>query len=264
MSAMQRYRTFVTLHSVYKHKDKTICEAAIPNMIVHTNIAKRVLKDEKKVPGNVTVIPHFCIPCKDDSKHWNLYHSKHTIVQFGFGFRYKGWEQAIEVVSKLKVEFPDIFFTGLFSESPFSRHLHDQYFYDLYDMIREKDVAQHVAIIRGYQSDETLDAYLRTNQIALFPYIENGEHTVYGCSGAARFTMRTGIPVIASNAPLFDDLEGVCPRPKSINDICRELRRLFTDPRAVSDQKERQKQFLIKNNLNNIANSYVNLFSGSL
>lgn len=260
MSSMQRYKTFVTLHSVYKHKDKTICEAAIPNIIVHTDIGKTVLKQEKKVPGVVTVIPHFCIPCKDTSKHWNLYHSLHTIVQFGFGFRYKGWEQAIEVVAQLKKEYPDIFFTGLFSESDFSKNQHDQYFYELYDLIKEKNVSQNVALIRGYQSDETLDAYLRTNQVAMFPYIENGEHTVFGCSGAARFTMRTGIPVIASNAPLFDDLEGVCPRPKSVEELCAEVRKLFNDPSNVKDQQERQRLFLVKNSLENVAKLYVNSF----
>jgi hypothetical protein len=95
----------------------------------------------------------------------------------------------------------------------------------------------------------------------MFPYIENGEHTVYGCSGAARFAMRTGIPVIASNAPLFDDLEGVCPRPKSVNDICRAVRELFTSNQKVIDHRTRQNQFLIKNNLDNIADSYVKLFS---
>src|SRR5581483_1229220 len=157
---MQHYKTYVTLHSVYKHKDKTICEAAIPNIIVHTNIGKSILKDEKKVPGKVTVIPHFCVPCVSDAKYWNIYQSPHTFMQFGFGFRYKGWEQGIEVVDRLKGEFPDIFFTGLFSESEFSRSMHDEYFYQLYDLVRKKNLTQHVAIIRGYQSDETLDSYL--------------------------------------------------------------------------------------------------------
>lgn len=260
MSSMQRYKTIVTLHSVYRHKDKTICEAAIPNIVVHTGIGRDVLVNEKKVPGKVTVVPHFCIPCVDDSKYWNLYHSKHTIVQFGFGFRYKGWEQSIEVVSRLKDEFPDIFFTGLFSESEYSRHLHDQYFYELYDLIKTKKVTQHIAIIRGYQSDETLDAYLRTNQVAIFPYIENGEHTVFGCSGAARFTMRTGIPVIVSSVPLFDDLEGVCPRPQNVDELCDDVRKLFKDQNAVAKQKARQKEFLIRNSLENVAESYVKLF----
>src|SRR4029077_18184340 len=97
IAEMQRYKTFVTLHSVYRHRDKTICEAAISNIIVHTDIAKTVLKDEKKIPGNVEVIPHFCIECEDTTKLWNLYHSDHTLLRIGFGFRYKTFEQAINV-----------------------------------------------------------------------------------------------------------------------------------------------------------------------
>lgn len=263
MFEMQHYRTFVTLHSVYKHKDKTICEAAIPNLVVHTNIGRDILKNEKKVPGKVSVIPHFCVPGEGDTKYWNLYHSPHTLVQFGFGFRYKGWEQGIEVVDKLKTEFPEIFFTGLFSESDFSRPQHDQYFYELYDLIRSKKLTQHISIIRGYQSDETLDSFLRTNQVALFPYIDNGEHTVYGCSGAARFAMRKGIPVITSNAPLFDDLEGVCPRPKSVDEICDHVRKLFTEQSAVRAQMAQQRAFLERNSLGNIAKAYAELFSSA-
>lgn len=261
IAQMQKYKTFVTLHSVYKHRDKTICEAAIPNIIVHTEIAKNILKVEKKVPGKVTVIPHFCIPCNSYDKYWNLYHSNHTLVQFGFGFRYKGWEASIEVVDQLRNDYPDIFFTGLFSESDFSKHQHDQYFDELYDLIRRKNLTEHVAIIRGYQSDETLDSYLRTNQISIFPYIENGEHTVYGCSGAARLAMRAGIPVIASSAPLFDDLTGVCPRPSNISELCIEVRRLFDNLENVYAQQERQKLFLESNSLQNITNAYVNLLS---
>lgn len=261
ISEMQKFKTIVTMHSVYKHKDKTICEAVVKNIVVHTEIAKKILTEEKKVPGRVSVIPHFCVPCTNNEKYWNLYQSQHTIVQFGFGFRYKGWEQAIEVVDKLRGEFPDIFFTGLFSESDYSQSQHDQYYYELYDLIRDKGISKYIAIIRGYQSDETLNAFLRTNQIAMFPYIDNGEHTVYGCSGAARFTMRTGIPVITSNAPLFDDLEDVCPRPKNLEELCDEVRKLFRSKEAMKIQQEKQKLFLLKNSLENVTKMYLELIS---
>jgi glycosyltransferase involved in cell wall biosynthesis len=262
MSELQRYKTIVTFHSIYRHKDKTICEAASLNSIVHTNIAKKILKEEKKVTGDVVTIPHFCYPYTKSDKYWNIYKSKHTIVQFGFGFRYKGWEQAIEAVAKLKPEFPDIFFTGLFSESAFNRPQHDQYYYELCDLIHKYKVTENVALLRGYQSDEVLDSFLKTNQIALFPYpnIDNG-HQVAGCSGAARLAMSKEIPVIVSDSLLFDDLTGVCERPSNVSEICNEIRKLFNDKEAAANQLIRQELFMKKNCLENIVDQYLEVFS---
>lgn len=255
---MQRYRTYTTLHSIYRHKDKTVCEAALQNVFVHTNAGAKILKEEKKIKANVHVIPHLCLPNERNERFWNIYQSPHTLVQFGFGFKYKGWEQAIEVVNVLKDEFPDLFFTGLFSESDQSKVMHDQYFYELMDHIKKLNLTKHIAIIRGYQSDETLDSYLRTNKVALFPYIENGEHTVFGCSGAARVAMRSGIPTIVTSVPLFDDLEGTCPRPKNVAEICDAVRLLFTEANARK-QVELQNKFLTENSLENVAKRYTDI-----
>lgn len=259
ISAIQKYKTFVTMHSVYTHKDKTIVDAAIKNIIVHTNAAKDILTKVKNVPGTVSIIPHFCRPCTNPTRYYNMYHSEHTLMQFGFGFKYKGWEQALQIVAQLKDEFPDIFFTGLFSESEFSAAFHEQYHNDLYTEIKRLGIQQHVALIRGYQSDESLDAYLHVNRIAIFPYIENGEHTVYGCSGAARLAMTAGIPVIVTQVPLFDDLEGICPRADSIEEICKVIRNYFKDWKLRKKQTEIQNKFLIDNSIEITAQRYCDL-----
>ena len=178
-------------------------------------------------------------------------------MQFGFGFKYKGWEQAIEVVARIKKEYPDVFFTGLFSESPFSRVMHDQYYHELLMSIHDKGLMDNIALIRGFQSDETLNSYFRTNQVAIFPYIENGEHTVFGCSGAARLAMTSGIPVIVTNVPLFDDFEGVVPRAKSVEDVCDWVKKLFNDKVYAKTQIESQNRFLVENSLENVAKKYL-------
>ena len=49
MNQLSGYRVIVIEHSVFHHKDKTICEAAMPEIIVHLEGAKAVLKEEKKV-----------------------------------------------------------------------------------------------------------------------------------------------------------------------------------------------------------------------
>src|SRR5574338_4483 len=41
ISSIQDFNYHVVLHSVYYHKDKTVCEAICKNIIVHTDIAKK-------------------------------------------------------------------------------------------------------------------------------------------------------------------------------------------------------------------------------
>lgn len=261
VAQMQQYNLFVKQHSVFYHKDKLVCEAAIPNIIVHTNIGKKVLL-EKGVSSVVHVIPHGCIPCTDSSRYWNMYHSSNTIVQFGFGFEYKGWEIALQAIAILKKNFPDVFYTGLFSESKFNKILHQNYYNKLNDLIHTLDIEQNVGLIRGYQTDQSLVAYLKTNQIAIFPYVMNGEHTVYGATGAARLAMTAGTPTITSSVPQFDDVEGVCPRPSNAEELAQEIDKLFKSKTAREQQVEQQNVWLETNSWDNVTKQHLDLFSG--
>jgi len=261
VAQMQEYKLFVKQHSIFYHKDKLVCEAAVPNIICHTQIGKRVLL-EKGVPSNITVIPHGCFPCERTDRYWNMYHSSHTLVQFGFGFEYKGWEVALNAVALLKKKFPDVFYTGLFSESKFNALLHQNYYTKLNALIQELGIEQNVGLIRGYQSDESLDSYLRTNQIAIFPYVLNGEHTVYGATGAARLAMATGTPTITSYVPQFDDCEGVCPRPSTVEELANEVEILFLSKEKREEQVKKQNKWLQDNSWENITLKHLELFSG--
>lgn len=259
ITKMHRYKTIVTLHSVFRHKDKTVCEAAIPEIAVHTELGQQILVDEKKVPGKVHVIPHGSLPVSNSEKYWNIYHTKKTLVQFGFGFRYKGWEQSLDAVAKLKDTHPEVFFTGLFSESTFSKTQHQCYYNDLETRVNTLAIEPYVGIIRGYVHHQILEAYLRTNGIAIFPYIENGVHTVFGCSGAARIAMHHNIPTIVSQAPLFHDLEGVCPRINSVNELCQEIEMIWADPLRRDEHLKRQQEFLERTSWANMALKYIGI-----
>jgi len=260
LSAMQKYRTVVTLHSVFRHQDKTICEAAIPEIIVHTNIAKSVLIKEKKIPSKVYVFPHGCSPPQNAPRLWNRYFTNHTVMQFGFGFRYKGWERAIDAVHILRKKFPDIFFTGLFSESVAGPAAHDEYFHELLAKIDQYKLHNHISIIRGFQSQETLETYLRMNRVAIFPYVNHPEHVVFGSTGAARVAMTQGVPTIVSDVPLFHDLEGVCPRISTVEELCEEIEKLFNE-KAAAKQVEKQNRFLIDNTWAKMAERQLETFS---
>ncbi len=245
LSQLSDVRVIVTLHSVYHHMDKLVAEAAIPEIIVHQEEARVLLRDVKQVTGTVHVVPHGCDKLAEADRLWNIYNSEHTFTQFGFGFRYKGWENSIRAVSILKGKFPDVFFTGLLSESPHCMVEHEAYVQDLKKLIVELDVENNVAIIRGYQSDQSLDSYLRTNRAVVFPYVSHPAHEVYGASGAARTAMSKGVPVITSNVKHFVDIPTI--KADTVEDIAVELEKIFADRKAWNDQVEKQNAYVLEN-----------------
>lgn len=261
MSQLSDYRIIVTMHSVFHHKDKTICEAAMPEIITHLQGGHDVLKYEKQVPGKVYVVPHGCYPCVSKDKLWNYYKSDKTFLQFGFGFRYKGWENSIKATAILAKKYPDVFFTGLFSESEFNKIDHQIYYDELMSLVNSLGIQKNVAIIRGYQSDITLDSYMRTNQVTIFPYISERDHEVFGASGAARMAMSKGLPVITSSVNHFSDLNTI--KADSPEELATALEKCFIDKSFKENQIEKQIHFINENTWENIALRHISIFENS-
>lgn len=258
INQLSEFRVIVVMHSVFKHLDKAIVESAMPEIIVHLSGARDVLKDFKGVPGVIHVVPHGCVIEANRGKLWNFYKSNATFMQTGFGFRYKAFENCIKAAGLLKDKYPDVFFTGLFSESPFNKVEHQNYYDELMELVNKLDLQENVAIIRGYQSDVSMDAYLRTNQVAVFPYVSHPEHEVWGASGAARLVMAKGIPVITSLIHHFSDLPTI--KADSPEQIAEELDKLFNSSKAKTDQINKQFQYINENSWKNIAQQYIKIF----
>lgn len=255
MGALSHRRVVVTLHSVYAlHQDKGIVENACPEIIVHTEQARNALIEAKGVLVPVHVIPHGCTPA-NPGKLWNLLGTPHSVIQAGFAGRYKGLENSLQVVAKLKDAYPDIHYTSLISERvPGSSK---SFATELNALARRLGVAENVGLIRGFQSEKSLDQYLRTHSVALFPYRDNGEHAVLGCSGAARVAMSAGIPVVAAGVPLFEDLEGVVPRPTTVEGWAQAVTEAFENPST-----DKQDAFLLENSWANAASRYIQVLLG--
>lgn len=260
MTQLSDYRVIVTMHSVFHHQDKTICEANLNEIIVHLEGGKQVLKEEKKVPAKVYVIPHGTDIHQDQKSLWNFYKSKHTFMQFGFGFRYKGWENSLQAVAILKKKYPDIFFTALFSESQNNKVEHELYYNELMDLANRLEIQENVAIVKSYQSEQTLDSYIRTNQVCVFPYISSPEHEVFGVSGAARLAMAKGRPVITSSVNHFSDLPTI--KADGPEEIAKALDKIYlANSKYKIEQLNKQQKYLEENSWENTAQKHLNLFS---
>lgn len=259
LSNLWDYKIHVALHSVYMyHQDKTICEAAIPHIIVHTDLARETLI-AKGITKPINVIPHGCLLNEQKPRLWNIYKTPHTFMQFGFGFEYKGWENSLEACAILKKEFPDVFFTGIFSESPFSMDLHEKYHERLQALIERLGIESNCSIIRGFQSEKVLDSAFRLNRCAVFPYRDNGIHQVVAVTGAARVAMRHGIPTITSSVPFFSDLVGVCPKANTPQELANEIKKAWANPDKIVAAQDK---FLIDNSWAAVAQQYVEILGG--
>jgi glycosyltransferase involved in cell wall biosynthesis len=228
--------------------DKTIFTSVAKNIIVHSNSGKDALENLGHTNNLIRVIPHGCVEFNDVKELWNTFQTPYAIVQFGFGFFYKGVDRAIEAVGILKNKFPekykDIFYCYLCSESANAVGTHAEYQNYLESIIEKFNLYDNIAIIRKYNSDEIINNYLRTAKLALFPYVTNPNNIVYGASGAVRVAMANQIPVITSESNMFDDLNNVVPRPNNAEELSKEIDKIFSDHNY-------------KNNLISLNNKYI-------
>lgn len=263
MTQLSDYRIIVILHSTFpEHLDKIIVEASIPEIVVHSNGAKQSLHTDKHIHTSVNVIPHGCYSLSDASKLWNFYHSKHTFIQSGFSFPYKNMTASIKAAALLKDKYPDIFLTLLVSESPFNKVGHQIYYEQLIDLIEQLEVQNNVGIVRGFLSEEVIDAYYRTNKVAVFPYASQPGHEVWGASGAIRQAASKQVPVISSNIHHFSDFPSI--KVDTEQELADALDQLFNDPKLQQAQVAKQNQFITDNSWENVALRFIKLFEGDL
>ncbi len=254
----------VTTHSVYEHLDKSVCTSAIKNIVVHSEEAKQCLR---RLGNNsrIFVIPHGCVELQQEDKTelWNIFQTPYALVQFGFGFFYKGVDRVLDAIHLLKLKeakFHEMFYVYLCSDNKHTNMVHAQYYEHLMQKINELDLHDNAAIIRKYQTSQTINHYLRTAKLALFPYMQDPKNIVYGASGAIRVAMANGIPVIASSSHMFDDLEGVVPRPTSPEALAKEIDEVFSNEKYRRVLLDKQDKYIKNNTWSISADRYLKLF----
>jgi glycosyltransferase involved in cell wall biosynthesis len=251
----------ITLHSVYEHLDKTVCTSYIKNIITHNPNGKKCL-DSMGHRNQVFMLPHGCNLYENVQPLWNIFQNEKAIIQFGFGFEYKGLDQAIEAVSILKnrsEEFKDIFYCFLCSESNHTRSIQNNYYNAIRELVEAKGLQDNIVVLRGYLSEQHMQNFLRTAKLAVFPYKNDPNNIVYGASGAVRKAMSNGIPVIASDCHLFDDLEGVLPRPSNPEELADEIAKVFTSHEYRAELLKKSKNFVTENSWEKIGQRYAEI-----
>jgi glycosyltransferase involved in cell wall biosynthesis len=252
----------MTFHSVYEHLDKTVCTSYIRNLITHSEQGRESLH-RCGHNNDVFVVPHGCVVYKDHDALWNIFQNEHTVIQFGFGFEYKGVDMAVEAIRILKEtnpKFQDIFYCYMCSESNHTRLLQEKYYAQIREQVRRSGLEDNVVVLRGYLTEQHLCNFMRTAKLAIFPYKNNPNNVVYAASGAIRKALANGTPTIASDSHLFDDLEGILPRPATAEDLAREIELAFTNETHRQDLSRKGLKFVTDHTWDSVADKHIEVF----
>lgn len=250
----------VVLHSIYKHLDKQLPLSVIDNVIVHSNEAKFTLI-HTGYSGNVTVIPHGCPAINTQAPVYNIFKNPYLLFGYGFGFKYKGVEMAIEAIKFLKdtdSRYKDILYIYACSESENNKGIHDNYYNLLSEKVKAMGLETNVLLVKGFLEPTMLDIYLRTVKMALFTYVTEPSG-VYGASGAIKIAMSYNLPVIASQSHLFDDIAGYVPRAANYKDLADNIDKLFIDRATRDKQINKQREYIKFNSWDKVTDRYVDV-----
>lgn len=253
----------IQTHSVYRHLDKLVYTECIKNIVVHTENQKAVYKEMGNT-SNIFIVPHGCVSYEDTSELWNIHQNPYTLVQFGFGFQYKGIPKILNAIKLLKdtdPKFKNIFYTYLMSANSHNENANQKYYEEIMKLVQDLNLEENIAVIKKYQTEKMLCLYLRLNKLAVFPYVNNPDNLVYSASGAARIAISNKIPVIVSNSHLFDDFENILPRPESVEDLAKEIDKVFSDANYRKDIIDKSSAYIEENNWANSAKKYLEIYN---
>lgn len=262
MQAFENTPYAVTMHSIYDHLDKAVYTECVKNVVVHSAQAKERYFQNGNT-GKCYVVPHGCFVFPDAQELWNICQNPYTVMQFGFGFAYKGVERALDAIHHLKTsdkKFENIYYFYLISDNDYNSNAHLEYYNRLKKKVKELGLTNNVAFVRKYQTDYMLNMYLRLAKLAIFPYVNNPNNTVYAASGAVRIAMANKVPVIASESHLFDDLEGVLPRPSSHIDLAKAIDDVFSNWKHRDQIVRNAQEFLKNNTWEHAADQYLSVY----
>lgn len=249
MSQLSKWKTVVTLHTVLEHDvpdqnasldymSRVLTEFACPEVIVHARRAGTTLR-ARGYSGMIHYVPHGCVSRTElaplPATKYGMF-TLHSIFQYGFGGRHKGWEMAIDVVDRLRSKYPDIFYLGAFSLSPQASSSDIQYHEELLDLVRKRGLEKHVALQRGFQSEQMLTNLARCSRVALYPYQRpNASWASWGASGAVQLPISLGMPIVLSDFPCFQEFEDLFPVCKTSLEMAWAIDRIFSDPGHEAD-----------------------------
>ncbi|MEX2316203.1 MAG: glycosyltransferase family 4 protein [Pirellulales bacterium] len=195
-----------TLHTVFK--DPTDIQRQIirelaevsDRLVVMSRRAVRFLQDVYHLPASQVAFIHHGIPdvpFVDPNYYKDKFQAegRRVLLTFGLLRPEKGIEYAIDALSMVKREFPDVLYIILGATHPVvKRQQGEQYRYDLINRVQERGLSENVAFVDRFVSLSELTDYLGAADIYITPYLDEEQVT----SGTLAYAMGTGKAVIST------------------------------------------------------------------
>jgi glycosyltransferase involved in cell wall biosynthesis len=171
-----------------------------------------------------------------------------SVLYVGHLSRLKGVDILIQAITKLRSELPNI-----------KLHLvgggNDRYFALL---AKKEGIEKHV-VFHGWTEHSMLPSYFKSADICVFPSRQEGFGIVI------LEAMASGIPVIASNIPSFQEIisngrDGRLFKPEDADALSKEVVALYQDPHLRKELSRNAFEKVARYSWENIADKYISLY----
>ena len=244
----KKYKVYAIFHSIYgQHKDKSVQECCVPNVIVHSEKAKEALISKGITHNDIHVLTHGIDYLSEDKmllkSLWNTWGCP-TIFQAGFGYPYKNFMGMLDIFKKVLEKYPNAHYVAQMSVSSKCSEENERYYEQVMNRAKELDLLHHVTINKGFISMDALLSFIRTSTVTVYPYIQDPQHAVMGATGAVRIPLVTETPIIVSDVNLFDDLKDVVLVGKDDDEIVKHICDVFSGNFNYEASNEKRIQFI--------------------
>ncbi|TFH39669.1 MAG: FkbM family methyltransferase, partial [ANME-2 cluster archaeon] len=229
-------------------------------IIVHSLDEKKQLEDQRI--QNVFHIPlgvlDFHDEEKSDCRNKLGISGNPVIASFGFLRPHKGVLEAIDAVSILKDQYPNIKFLGVNALYPSEDS--EQYYKLCEERINDLKLNDNVVLLTSFFEMDQIIHYLHASDLIVLPYHDSKE----GSSAAANMAIASKRPLVISNSGIFSAIKSVSYLMENIDPptISSELQKLLSNPELLDKMKNKVVNYVNENSYIKIADKYTNILFG--
>lgn len=256
------YEVSITLHNPKELYHETLLELKKLGIktIVHTSEEKILLQNQGIC--NVIHIPLGVLDFPDEDKYVCRNELGITgdpvIGSFGFLRPHKGVLEAIEAVSILRGDHPNIKFLGV--NALYSSKDSEQYHKSCLGRIEELKLNDNVTLLTSFMEMNQIVRYLHATDFIILPYHDSKE----GSSAAANTAISAKRPLIISKSGIFSEIKHVSYVVDDINPqtIATEIKNMLSKPDSLRTMKDEVMNYVNENSYKKIADQYIKFIFG--
>ncbi|WP_152034151.1 glycosyltransferase [Paracidovorax avenae] len=184
----------------------SICDRILVHSVEDLNRLKNV-----GVWKNTAILPHGVLVPKERKNYQS--EAVFDIACYGFALPHKGLTQLVEAIKILKNR--GLYIKANLVNSQFPDPVSEKEIRTVRSLIGSLGLSSQVSLTTEFLSDEDSMTALQEAQVIVFPYQKTGE----SASGAVRYGIASGRPVIVTPLSIFDDVDVAVHRFSGISPL---------------------------------------------